>query len=606
MYFGGDRSLVSAALNAVVGSGFVVSGGNSDDEPFVVFHDARPLGTSADQLEAWQRRLAVLLAPGDVELRPGEEDELRAVLRGPELAEVHAGAARALRTRALLTHDDLAILLAPSTLSRLETTRELGSPRTELSYTLEYAFETGYPAAASVVAGLAREGRADAEILRAWGGADAVRAAAENTFATGRDASTYFDLVAMRGEDPVAAAVALAERRREAALVPPLTEDIVWAIEELFATPHEPRGASSLAAVRDDRLPAWMRARIADVLTRGPRTPDENRAQLANGYGWAAEVTEAWPGAVDEARRDAGLPPSPGFDVSSTFAHKSVIENREYMLRVHLDGMRAALRDAALNEPSAAVLLEIVHTAGALTSDELDVLLRDWRKRLFVRPDTYTPAPPAVVTLAIAALEAGLPEGATITSALRGDKRKWTQKHRLAVIGARDSDTETEALLFQQEEQMVGGDRGSLHIRHALVRVSARRRGIDPIQCAAELLLAAPAHPAYLARDYAAIMIALAEPGSALWAHSFRDRSTNALKAALSVADDDSLPIQARQVVLDLAQETRVLTDPKRAASLPHPVDITRLQNDLTRIQHKLHSTGPDRIEQRRRWWRRR
>ncbi|MFJ2370982.1 hypothetical protein [Microbacterium sp. NPDC087665] len=577
IYFGGDLAVVTAGLKTLEGSGFIILGGRSADESFAVFLDAHPNGTDAGQAAAWDRRLSALDEPFRAPLRDGEGIALRAVLRSAELVAQQVVAARVMRERSLLTHDDLDLLLAPERSAELERIRHIGSAENELTRTILYAFDVRYPGAPSVVASLAREGRADAAVLAAWGGEEATLAARERSITTGRDARVYFDLVRTTGGDVISAAIDLAEQRRAVGELP---DEMLHAIEGLFGPPG---ATSSLSAIQDRRLPPWLRAAIGDNVQRRPLTPRQNEAARGDGLGLPPEVVRDLPIAVDDARREAGLPSSPGFDLRTRFAHDAVIEERDYMLATHLDGMRAALRDPAVDEPSAAVLLEIVDGAGALASEDIDVLLQGWRKRLFVKPGTYTPAPPAVVTLAIAAEAAGKPEAAKIVDALRHDKRAWARAHRYAIVGALDGDAETEAQLLEDQATIVGGEQGSRAGQHALVRVAARRRGVDPIHAAAELLCQASG-PRYVTRHYAETMVSLAMPGSDLWPFAFRTRSMIALQSALRVVADDGLPIDARRRVFEIAQESSVLSHPDRAYSRPHPSDIERLRGDMTRV----------------------
>ncbi|GAA3463828.1 hypothetical protein ACFFSW_35410 [Saccharothrix longispora] len=546
--FGGDRAVVARALADLEPRGFAVLGGRTDGEVFVLHRDAAPARVDPALAEQWRTRLAVLgdelLAP----LRDGERALLHEVVAHTGMRDLLAPAVRALRLRRALTDDDLDVACSPGGLEAL------GS---EAPAVVSHALRVGHARSREAASALAARGRADGALLRAWNDPEALRTARAAALG-GRDTGVYLDLVEQTGADPVAAAVELA------AEVDAAGGDTRAAAAGLVARLGGQRREHALAALRDEQVPPWLRVVVADHWTRTPVT----------------DPADPWPDAVDGARAALGLPPSPGFDPTARAGRDAAVELRETLVDRHLDGLRAALARTDLDEPAVAVLLELLHGAGALRARDLAPLARDWRTRLVVEPDPYTSAAPAVVTYAAALDALGDDTGRQVADVVARDTRAWSLPARLLLRGAwardRDDDLAAEAELLPLAH---GGDTGAGDAAHALCLVRARLRRITPVAAACESIVEAPARPPYVRRGFASAAIALADGGTGLWSHHFRNASVRALDAALRVAGDERLPREARRVVLAVADTSTVLDHPGHARPVAaSPADVDRLR----------------------------
>ncbi|MFL1378901.1 hypothetical protein [Nocardiopsis protaetiae] len=585
VYFGGDRAAVARALSLLEPHGFALLGGRSDTEVFVLRRDAAPRRADPESTDQWRIRLEVLGddRSGPVPFRDGEEELLHALIAHPGLRDLLAPAARALRLRGALTPADLDVVLSPEGLDALQPHGD------EASALVAHALEADHPRARPAATVLAELGRADARVLNRWKDPAAMRAARAAAL-EGRQVATFLDLVAADGADPVSAAVDLAEDIRAAG-----GENTASRVQEvaarLVARFGEPTRVHALSALRDERVPLWLRVVIADRWTRSPVAADAPRpGSPATPSPEALAATAAWPDAVDEVRAAAGLPPSPGFDPEHRPGRNAAVELREAVVARHLEGLRAALAREDLSEPALAVLLELLHGADALRPQDLAPFARTWRKRLFVKPGPYTSAPPSVVTYAAALTRLGDGAAGRVVDAVLRDKRQWSLPVRLLLLGAvdrgRDADTAAEAELLPHAH---GGTKGTQAAAHALSLVRARLRGIPPVAAACASLLEAPERPPFVRRGFATAAVCLQESGSGLWAHHFRGNSVRALEAALRVARDEELPPRARLAVLRLAEESSVLDHPDQARPVRlGPEHAARLRAELHEIRSRL------------------
>lgn len=583
IYFGGDHEIVRRALSALEDGGFAVLGGRSSQEAFAVRRDARPEGIGAEgigaegidaeQLEAWRIRLAVLGDELRAPLREGEAARLHELVAGipaaPPLRELLVPALRALRLRDELSAADLETALAPEQLAGLGQ---------ETSPLVVHALQHGHPLARSAVAALAADGRADGPMLMAWGGPEALEAARAHALRNPRHIPReYLALVSASGADAVAAGVALAEEiRNDHPDDDAVADQVVIALVEQFG------GGSvreRLQLVRDPRVPLRLRLRAVESGSGRPCDPGEQTAFQTHrpGVGVTADELAAWLDATDAVRRECGLPPSPGYDISDRRAQQRAVELREFMLARHRDGMLTALRRDDLDEPALAVLLELLYPAGLLSADVLDPLTVDWQERFFVEPDTYTPAPPAVVTLAVACSTAGHPRAREIVDTVVGDTRRWTEPLRLLLTGGlnwgAEADRRAAGELIEIAHSGSARVASGREARFALSLVTARLRGIDPVRAACQLSAEAPGSPRYIALGFAGAAIALAEGGSGLRAHSFEELSPRALRAAVALAEDESLPLAARRNLLHHAARSNLLDHPLERAYATLPAD---------------------------------
>lgn len=583
IYFGGDRAVVAAALAPLEGSGFAVLGGRHDGEAFALRRDARPAAVSVESLADWRTRLEVLGDELVAPLREGELRQLHELVAATELGELCEPVLRALRLRDELTAADLDTALSPDCRSKLGA---------ETSAVIVHALDTDHPLARAAVAGLAAEGRADAAMLTAWGGPEALEAARVFALANPRRIPReYLALVAEAGDDPVAAGVALAEELRADA---PETGDeiagtVVSALTELYG---DASLRSKAQLLRDERCPLWLRVVAVGQSISSPMDPAQAAAYRSHrpGDGLSPEERAEWLDLADEVLHEAGLPPSPGFDSASTLWQHRAVEQREFLIDRHLEGMRAALRGDAPGEPAVAVLLEILYGGGVLDAQTLDAATRDWRERLFVKPATYTPAAPAVVTLAVACSAAGHPMAHEIVQTVLGDERAWSAPHRMLLRAGLNWGPEADARAAKEFEDLAnGGGDHSGTARHALARITARLRGVGQVLAACELAASCPQKPLYVPLGYASAAIGFASGGTGLYAHRFEDDSPRALRAALALADDDRLPVVARRHVLHLASDTKVLDRPlERRHAIMAADEIERLRETMSRIRARL------------------
>lgn len=594
VYFGGDRTAVARALSLLEPHGFAVLGGRSDTEVFVLRRDAAPGRADPALSDAWRTRLEVLGddRSGPVPFRDGEEALLHALVAHPGMRGLLAPAARALRLRGALTRADLDAALSPE---GLDVLRDQGG---EASALVAHALEADHPRARAAATVLAELGRADSRVLNRWKDPGAIRSARAAAL-EGRDVATYLDLVAADGGDPVSAAVGLAEDIRAADGEDARTR-VRQAVVGLVSRHGGSTRAHALSVLRDGRVPPWLRVAVAEHWTRSPVSVENSQEPHPGSPapGTAAvpsaaeilEATAAWPDAVDEVRAAVGLPPSPGFAPENRRGRNAAVELRETVLARHLDGLRAALAHQDLSEPALAVLLELLHGADALRPQDLAPFARTWRKRLFVKPDPYTSAPPAVVTYAAALAAQGADTAGRVADAVLRDRRRWSLPVRLLLLGAvdrgRDADLAAEAELLPRAH---GGDQGSQAAAHALSLVRARLRGTSPVEAACASLLEAPERPPFVRRGFAAAAVALEEGGSGLWAHSFRRGSVRALEAALRVAGNGGLPVPVRRAVLDLAEESSVPDHPAQARPVRvRAEDAARLRAGREEIRSRL------------------
>ena len=156
--------------------------------------------------------------------------------------------------------------------------------------------------------------------------------------------------------------------------------------------------------------------------------------------------------------------------IQSRPAQDRAIEQGEYFIENHLAGLLAVLQSDELTEPALAVLLELLYPAGVLTSEVLDPLLSQWKQRFFVKPDTYTPAAPAVVTLVVACTRAGHPKAAEILRTVMNDTQKWSEPHRYLLRDGLDwgETGDLQALDELSEVANSGSSKTRLTARHGM------------------------------------------------------------------------------------------------------------------------------------------
>lgn len=588
VYFGGDRTAVGEALHRLEGQGYVVGGGQTHDQSFAIMSDTE-LGTASEpDVAAWRTRLAALVSEYAPPVREGEESLLHEGLRTETLRALWPEIVRALQMRGCLTEGDMGHALAPSVVDALVQNSDDAS---ESIAVLVAALEAGYAPSQEIVEERARRGTATMPELIAWARlqpAHALDAARQRVFTTGQRVSDYVKLVRDSGGDPLEAAVEVAERHRslDAEGAPTTDRALMNEIVGCFGGWSREYAAR---AIRDERIPVWLRAAIATSWSGTPLTPENNQVHRDRGQGVPDAVAREWPALVDDVRAEAALPPHPGFDVESSLAQQVALEVREYMLRHHTEGLRGALRRDDLSEPAAAVLLELLYPAGALTEDDVDELLTSWKTRWFVKPGTYTPAPPAVLTLAVAAEQLRHRQAEAVVAAIMKSKRAWVMPLKHALMAARvqgdAADADAEAQLAPCALQ---SSNYSESAAFALVAVRARRRGTPQVRAASDLILESPETPGYIARGFAMAAISSADAGSHLGHTRINKRSPRAFRAALSIAEEDTLPVRTRLSVLKIAAESRMLQDPEQLIVSVSVEEHEQLVQRLSRLVESL------------------
>ncbi len=534
VYFGGDLEAVRAVLSGVAGAGYLVGGGSSDQEPFFIASDAHPTAAEPSQLDALRTRLTLLTEHWmKQELRDGEESLLHNVIQVTELAELHAMSRAVLRTRGLLTRADVDPAASDVTPKMLA--------------------EVGDPTAVQMARDLALGG--------------------ENVM-------SYLDLVTDSGKDPIEAAIVLAEEIRANTMADPARQRarlravacaIVPARKEIT---HDEYPEAIRNTFLDPRLPVWLRAHVAMDKNN---LPDRQWAYATPRFADSSHATEPkidvdeWTDDIDTLLVQAGFPPSAGFDPESRFDQDFATEFRERIASEHPEGVRAILADPLASEPALAVALQLLHTEKLLRVADLTPLRNTWKKRLLVKPDTYTPAAPAIVTFTAALNEFSDPLGGTVAQVVLADTRKWSAPIRQLLQGILTPDQSAVDELWK-----VIAATANREAAHAYCIAQARVEDTSPMVVAASSIERLPEAPGYLRRCMADAAIAFAD-GAPLHARYFGTQSLRSLDAALRVSADHTLPIAARRLILEFADTSICLSHPDSVRQPQHPADLALL-----------------------------
>ncbi|MUM19801.1 hypothetical protein FZI91_04920 [Mycobacterium sp. CBMA271] len=563
VYFGGDLDAVRAVLAGVAKAGYLVAGGSSDQEPFFVAADAHPTAAAPHQLDALHVRLRLLTADWmKQELRDGEETLLHNVIQSEELADLHAMARAVLRTRGLLTRADIDPA-APD--FRPEMLAEVGDP-------------------------------------------DAVETARQLALGDGCVLS-YLRLVTASGEDPVAAGIALAEEIRAATMADPARQRerlraVAYAIEPARKEVTQDEYPEAIRnTFLDERLPVWLRAYVAlDSINLPDRQWASTTPRFADASHATAPITDVdgWLNDVDALLREANFPPSPGFDPENSVDRQFATEFRERITSKHADGVRAILADPLAREPALAVALQLLHTEKLLRASDLDPLRKTWKKRLFVKPDTYTPAAPAIVTFLGALIEFSDPLGDSIAQVVLADTRKWSAPIRQFIQGLIAADQTAVDELWE-----IVATTGNHEAAQAYCLARARLEGISPTAVAADSIERLPKTPKYLRSCMATPAIAFAD-GTPLWArHYYNDMSLRRIDAALRVAADPTLPVAIRREAQRMVGTSAYLEYPDSRHWSQHPADVVALAERRVALGDITETVAEAPAEERPSWVRR-
>ncbi|MGC4897324.1 hypothetical protein [Micromonospora sp. DT31] len=590
--FGGDREVVGRALRRLAPLGYAVFGGRTDTEVFTIVKDARPTAAEPAQLAGLRVRLRLLAdphltvgEPGDrrpAPLRDGEEALLHVVLASAGLAPVHRQAFQALLMRGLLTGDDVDQLLP---------TWRVVFP-SDASTFADAALRLGHPAAGRLVSELLADGAASAELLLAWGRPAALVEARQRALG-GEDVPVHLELAARQGTPPAVSALDLAaEMQARPATDPAVQRRRAEALGAVLPTalgdPASSRARNLVRVLRDDRVPARLRADIAQARadlpvhlrsalnlwthgSAGVRPPGEPPFDPGD----ARAVLADWSDAVDHARRAAGLPPWPGFDPEDNRSRTAAAELGDDLVAGHVAGLRAYLGEPAASEPGLAACLDLLSAAGELRVADLAPLRARWRE-LFVAPAAYPTAPPALLTFVRALRDAGDPLAGTVAEAVLADSRAWSEPLRHVLTGEFAGDGADAGRLWAAATSTSVAAEHHHAAAQGFVLLDCRRTGDSPRRAAARAWAAADPRPPYVRRGFVVCAAALSEPRRPLWG-SFGSRSLRWLTAALRVAEDDGLPDGFRAAALLLARESRVLS---------HPAEVRPVAVDLPTADH--------------------
>ncbi|MEP7763480.1 hypothetical protein [Sanguibacter sp. 25GB23B1] len=616
--FGGDRSQVRDRLLALEDHGFAVLGGRTDDEAFLLVRDAHPTAAVADELPALRTRLRLLADPElhrdePVPLRAGEEDLLHDVLRSPELAApdaaVRPDALAALHRRGRATTTDVEAVV--------RGWREVfGDRAPELA---RVAVDLRHPFAEDLVLDLLADGAAPSDLLAAWGDPRAVEATRERAVrGTRRDVEAYLDLAVSHGATRRDALLTIAEQIRAdgpaagraaptrrtsghtgAGSTPWPTSSRAWstwtarsshASSRRCATRRSPRGSARRSSARSRSCRAGSTTGSCAPPGTPPRpfgpSPDQPSPEEAR------TVLDAWDDAARTAFADAGAPPWPGFGVGSARSRARTHEATTQLDAWQADALRAHLTRTDATETELATCLELLLVTGALRVADLDPLRTGWRRRLFVTPDTYSSARPAVVTFASALLRAGDPLGDEVARVVLADPRGWAAGPRHLVL-AETGGPDASARLWAAA--MTDGP-GSRQAAHGWVTLDARTYG-HPVAAAAARGWASVTEPGPLWRRYQLVDAAIchADPDRPVWGATHRTGSVRQVGAALDLAADPAHPAAMRRRALEVATRSSVLGAPTEAE--PAAVDVelaTRLRARAGALSDEL-GTAQDR-----------
>ena len=286
------------------------------------------------------------------------------------------------------------------------------------------------------------------------------------------------------------------------------------------------------------------------------------------------------------------MTPRPVFDPENRRERKDAVERHEELVRApeQVEHLRARLSDPSASEPALAVCLELLFLAGQLRLEDVDPLRRGWRKRLFVKPDPYSGAPPALLNVTRVLVRSGDPLGKTIAQRVIDDPRRWSTGLGYLVLGEFFDDGAGADRLWSAATSNEVRAFGTLSAARGYVLLDARRTKTPPVRAAARAHAAAPSFPPYVRSHFAGCAVALADPDRPLWHYGpFHPRSARWLRAALDVLEDHGLPEEFRGAVLDTARESLLLRAPVGADRVEVPREtVTALNERFARAERGL------------------
>lgn len=582
IYFGGDRAVVAAKL-ATVPDGFRIDGGRSDQEAFLLakVRDLSVINPASDP-EA-SHLLADLTGWHPA---PRTDEELawcrRAVATRGATAQTRRQAFGVLYDDDALTDDVLDVALA-------EAADIWDDPRSTAVNMLAAALlQSGRPDGPGFVDQMlsTTPDLVTPGVLELRGGADALQVAHRRA-EQGVDVDTYLRLAAqVHGRDIRGVAIELAEqtstndeaRRALARAIPraiaspessPLSPDLQAEVE------------AALRLVEDDSVPAQLRADIADAHDFVPARLTERLDALPADTSPAIrqqlhEQHERWERAIERLRASGAAERWRGIDLSSPTIRRRDQESGATLTKPQLEWYREKLFDESLTEPELGFCLGKVLDANAVTHDDLDRLLRGWKKRFAKAPDTYDKHRPGLVSLGIALAETAHPEASKFFDGVRGLKPKWARAPRNVLLGWYGSVDDLPDLWVQ----VLKGE------NHAAVGWSMIRARLDGTRIAAaadegiRLAIADDARP-YVARHLVIAAVAWGDPVTRLWHYSFDDRSRPWFDRALEVSQDTNLSSRIRRLAHELAAGHHLIEYPDQ---LTPPASAAEVEQARTRL----------------------
>ena len=592
LYFGGDLDRVRAAVAALEPHGFAIFGGRTDGESFQIVRDASPTAADPAQLSDWRIRLRLLtdtsLTVGTgpdsrpSPLREGEEDLLRDVLAHPDLGDLWPDALRALHQRGLARVADV---------DRFADTWTQAFDGSTVDYA-RVALAVGAPGAGDVVAQLQADGEATSELLLAWGDPRALDAAYSTAHGGVRaDVGVYLDLAEAAGQSRSGALVRLATDLHSTGsglgdipyLVPATRPD----------ADTSPWDVRALAAITDPALPVWLRASVAEKVSRlglslradiahatweGSPQASRERPPADLAPAEALALLTQWDDAVARVLPEAGRPPWPGFAVADSLGRQWAHEHLTTLDDAAADALRAHLARPDTSEVELATCLELLAATGHLRVADLEPLRSGWRKRLLVKPDDYSPARPAIVTAATAWWRAGDPLGQQVVDVVLADTRQWGIAGRNLLRGevaaaglGGGAGVDPDGAATHLWAAAMSGEKGSAGAALAWVTLDVARYGHSPATAVAGAWDFATGMP-YRRRGLLQAALQVGAEGGPMARSA--ENSVRQVRTAVASAEDPGQRPEVRRAALTWAAESTVLRYPTGIRPVPPTYEV--------------------------------
>ncbi|MFG2332427.1 hypothetical protein ACGFMM_22720 [Streptomyces sp. NPDC048604] len=344
---------------------------------------------------------------------------------------------------------------------------------------------------------------------------------------------------------------------------------------------HGSRAFTSLAGLRfgtDERLPRELRVVIAATAVERLTHVREEARRLGPAYaeltGTTAEDALA---AADrfEAARD-GLLAGTGPDLTGSEGALGDVWHRYRTLSAaDVRWLRDQVADERTGMQGLGFCLELLHSHGEASHDDVEALVPRWKKTLTKQyRTTYTEWRHPLVTLTCLALETGHPVAGELLAWWAKAKPLWKNDLRLLThLGAPDEAKADELWRFVTGR---GHDTGHLM---TWVLMRARLDGVHPL-LVADRLVGVPEVPDYaLAR----VLLGVADPAQPLWHYSVDAGSRSWWQRAQEVAEDPRLSPESRALGLSVARKHYLIERPERVRPAPTEADVAAARAWLDR-----------------------